>query len=132
MQGYVINLEQAALANEYFRQVLYTTKNCQLVVMSLRPGEEIGAEVHHLDQFIRCEAGEGKAIFDGIEHALSDGFAVVVPAGTKHNIVNTSVDKAMKLYTVYAPPNHRDGVIHKTKADAEANEEEHFDGTTSE
>jgi mannose-6-phosphate isomerase-like protein (cupin superfamily) len=132
MKGYVVDLEKATLANDYFRQVLYTAKHCQLVVMNLKPGEEIGMEVHHLDQFIRCEAGEGKAILDGVEHALGDGFAVVVPAGANHNIVNTSADKPMKLYTVYAPPNHLDGTVHKTKADAEANEGEHFDGTTTE
>lgn len=130
MKGFVINIEKASLENEYFRQVLYTDKNTQLVVMSLKPGEEIGAEVHKLDQFIRCEAGEGKAILDGIEHKISDGFAVIVPMGTLHNIINTSADKPMKLYTLYAPPNHRDGVIHKTKAEAEADEES-FDGKTS-
>ena len=98
--------------------------------MSLAPGEDIGQEVHQLDQFIRCEAGEGKAILDGVEHAISDGFAIIVPAGASHNIVNTS-KAAMKLYTVYSPPNHRDGVIHATKAEAGADEEE-FDSQTSE
>lgn len=132
MKGCVINIEKASLENEYFRKVLYTAKNSQLVVMSLKPGEEIGAEVHHLDQFIRVDAGEGKAILDGVEHKIGDGFAVVVPAGARHNIINTSKDKPMKLYTVYSPPNHRDGVVHKTKADAEADEEEHFDGKTTE
>ncbi len=131
MKGYVENIEKLSLENEYFRQVLYTAKNSQLVVMSLKPLEEIGAEVHQLDQFIRCEAGEGKAILDGVEHKISDGFAVIVPKGTLHNIINTSTDKPMKLYTVYAPPNHRDGVIHKTKAEAEADEES-FDGKTTE
>ncbi len=132
MKGYVINIEKVSVGNEYFRKVLYTAKSSQLVVMSLKPGEEIGAEVHHLDQFIRVEAGEGKAVLDGVEHAISDGFAVVVPAGAKHNIINTSGDKPMKLYTVYSPPNHRDGVIHKTKAEAEADEGERFDGKTTE
>ena len=130
MKGYVANIEQAALENENFRKVLYTAKNSQLVVMSLAPGEDIGQEVHQLDQFIRCEAGEGKAILDGVEHAISDGFAIIVPAGASHNIVNTS-KAAMKLYTVYSPPNHRDGVIHATKAEAGADEEE-FDSQTSE
>lgn len=130
-KGYVINIEKVSLENEYFRKVLYTAKNSQLVVMSLKPGEEIGAEVHHLDQFLRIEGGEGKAILDGVEHKVGDGFAVVVPAGAEHNIVNTSKDKPMKLYTVYSPPNHRDGVAHKTKADAEA-DEEHFEGKTTE
>ncbi len=132
MKGFVGNIEQLALANETFRTVLYTAKNCQLVVMSILPGEDIGEEIHQLDQFIRVEAGEGKAVLDGVEHGLSDGFAVVVPAGTKHNIINTSTDKPLKLYTLYAPPNHKDKTIHRTKADALADEEEHFDGITSE
>jgi mannose-6-phosphate isomerase-like protein (cupin superfamily) len=122
MKGYIGNIEQDSFANENFRKVLYTDENLQLVVMSLKPLEDIGEEVHQLDQFIHCEAGEGKAVLDGVEHAIGDGFAIVVPAGTKHNIVNTSKDKAMKLYTLYAPPNHKDGTIHKTKADAEAAE----------
>lgn len=132
MKGYVINIEKATLKNNYFREVLYTTKNSQLVVMSLKPHEEIGEEIHHLDQFIKCEAGEGKAILNGLTHKISEGFCVVVPAGAKHNIINTSSEKPLKLYTVYSPPNHQDGVIHKTKAEAETTEEEHFDGTTSE
>ena len=115
MKGYITNIEKASLENKYFRQVLYTAKNCQLVLMSLEPGEEIGAEVHHLDQFFRFEAGEGKVVLDGVEHALSNGFVVVVPAGANHNIINTSSDKPLKLYTLYSPPNHRDGVIHKTR-----------------
>jgi len=130
MKGYVINIEKASLENGYFRRVLYTAKSSQLVVMSLKPGEEIGEEIHHLDQFIRIEAGNGKAILDGKEHEISDGFAVVVPAGVKHNIINTSTEK-MKLYTVYSPPNHRDGVIHETKEEAEK-DDEHFDGKTTE
>lgn len=131
MKGYVVNIEKISLQNENFRKVLYTAKNSQLVVMSLKPGEDIGEEIHQLDQFIRCEAGEGKAILDGITHKISNGFSIIVPAGAKHNIVNTSSDKPLKLYTLYSPPNHRDGVIHKTKADAETNEE-HFDGVTTE
>lgn len=131
MNGYVENIEKLTLENDNFRKVLYTTKNCQLVVMSLKPGEEIGAEIHHLDQFLRCEAGEGKAILDGVEHVIGDGFAILVPAGTMHNIINTSSDKFLKLYTLYAPPNHRDGTIHVTKEQAEANEEE-FDSQTTE
>lgn len=131
MKGFIINIEKASLENEYFRKVLYTAKNCQLVVMSLKPGEDIGEEIHQLDQFIRCESGQGKAILDGVEHQISDGYSVIVPAGAKHNIINISSEKPLKLYTLYAPPNHRDGVIHKTKAEAEANEE-HFDGKTSE
>jgi len=133
MKGFVTNIEEETLANDYFRKVLYTDERVQLVVMSLLPGEDIGAEVHQLDQFIRVEAGEGKAVLDGVEHAISDGFAVIVPKGTLHNIINTSAEVPLKLYTVYAPPNHVDGTIHKTKADAEADEEhDHFDGKTTE
>ena len=131
MNGYVLNIEKLSLKNEDFRQVIYTAKNSQLVVMSLKPGEDIGSEVHQLDQFIRIESGEGKTILNGNEHQISAGFAVVVPAGVEHNIINTSQSEPMKIYTVYSPPNHKDGTIHKTKADAEANEE-HFDGKTSE
>lgn len=132
MKGYVNNIEELSLGNEDFRRVLYTAKNSQLVLMSLRPKEEIGEEVHHLDQFIRCEAGQGKAVLDGVVYDMSDGVVVLVPAGTLHNIINTSPDKPMKLYTLYSPPNHRDGVIHPTKADAVADKEEHFDGKTTE
>ena len=132
MKGYIASIEQISLENTNFRKVLYTAKYCQLVVMSLLPGEEIGAEVHHLDQFIRCEAGQGTAILDGVAHDITDGFVVVVPAGAKHNIINTSENQPMKLYTIYAPPNHRDGTIHPTKAQAEADEGEHFDGITTE
>ena len=131
MKGYVINIEKLSLENENFRRVLYTAKNSQLVVMSLKPGEDIGEEVHQLDQFIRCERGEGTAVLDGVSHAISDGFVVVVPAGTRHNIVNTSPTESLKLYTLYSPPNHRDGVIHVTKKQAEA-DTEHFDGKTTE
>ena len=132
MKGYITNIEKLSLKNENFRKVLYTAKNSQLVVMSLKPNEDIGSEVHQLDQFIRCEAGQGKAILDDVEHQISDGFAVVVPAGTKHNIINTSPDKELKLYTVYSPPNHKDETIHTTKKDAIADEDEHFDGKTTE
>lgn len=131
MKGYVVNIEKISLANRNFRKVLYTAKHSQLVVMSIEPHGEIGEEIHHLDQFIRCEAGRGKAILDGTEYSISDGFAIVVPAGTRHNIVNASLHDDLKLYTVYAPPNHRDGVIHKTRSEAMADEEE-FDGRTSE
>ena len=131
MKGYVNNLEEEALANNYFRKVVYTDARLQLVVMALKPLEDIGMESHHLDQFIRIEKGEGKAILDGEEHALTDGSVVIVPAETMHNIMNTSADKPMKLYTLYAPPNHRDGVVHHTRAAAEA-DNEHFDGKTTE
>lgn len=131
MKGFVTNIEKDAVENEYFRKVLYTDERVQLVVMSLLPLEEIGAEIHQLDQFIRVEEGEGKAILDGVEHELKAGYAVVVPKGALHNIINTSGEKPMKLYTVYAPPNHKDGTIHKTKAEAEADLGEHFDGATT-
>jgi len=131
MKGYIVNIEKLSLENENFRKVLYTAKNSQLVIMSLAPGEDIGEEIHHLDQFIRCEAGEGKAILDGVSHEITDGSVVVVPAGAKHNIINMSSGKALKLYTLYSPPNHRDGVVHKTKREAE-DDEEQFDGVTTE
>ena len=131
MKGYLLNIEERALANTYFREVLYTDKRVQLVLMSLLPNEEIGAEVHELDQFIRIEKGEGKAVLDGVEHRVSDGSAIVVPNGTHHNIINTSNTEPMKLYTLYAPPAHKDGLIHKTKAEALMNDLP-FDGVTSE
>lgn len=131
MKGYIAHIEKLALENEYFRKVLYTAKNSQLVIMSLKPGEDIGEEVHELDQFIRCEAGIGKAVLDGVTHEISDGFVVVVPSGARHNIINTSSDRPLKLYTLYSPPNHREGVIHQTKEQAEA-DDEHFDGATTE
>ncbi len=130
MNGYIINIEEAARDNDFFRKVLYTAKNSQLVVMSLLPGEEIGEEVHELDQFIRVEVGVGKAVLDGKESPLVDGSAVVVPAGLRHNIVNTG-GEPMKLYTVYSPPEHKDGTVHKMRQDA-LEQEEHFDGETTE
>jgi len=118
--GYVTDIEKETLKNSYFRKVLFTAKKSQLVVMSLQPHEEIGMEVHPVnDQFIRIESGIGKAVLSGKTHKIKDGYAVVVPAGTWHNIVNTSKVK-MKLYTVYSPPHHPKGTVHKTKADAEA------------
>ncbi|OIP78033.1 MAG: cupin domain-containing protein [Candidatus Portnoybacteria bacterium CG_4_8_14_3_um_filter_44_10] len=131
MNGYVIDLEKATAENNKFRQVLYTAENSQLVLMSLEPNQDIGEEVHELDQFIRVEKGEGKAVLDGVEHVLGDGYAVIIPAGTKHNIINGSDTNQMKLYTLYSPPEHRDGVIHETKEEAVA-DDEHFDGITSE
>ena len=130
MKGFVKNIEDIAVKNTDFRQVLYTAKNCQLVVMALKPGEEIGAEVHTLDQFFRVEEGTGAAVLDGVRTAIGAGFAVVVPAGANHNIINTG-SVPLKLYTIYAPPNHRDGVVHKTRAAAEA-DDEHYDGKTTE
>ncbi|MES2225335.1 MAG: cupin domain-containing protein [Patescibacteria group bacterium] len=131
MKGFVSNIEEDSLQNDNFREVLYTGTYMQLVVMSINPGEEIGEEVHGQDQFIRVEEGEGKAVLDGKEHELSDGFAVVVPAGTKHNIINTGTD-SLKLYTIYAAPHHKDGVIHKTKAAAEKDKTDEFLGDTTE
>lgn len=130
MQGFVQDIESLAVRNDAFRRVLYTAKHCQLVVMALKPGEEIGAEVHKLDQFFRVEAGTGDAVLDGVRTAIRAGFALVIPAGANHNIVNTG-SVPLKLYTLYAPPNHRDGVVHPTRAAAEA-DDEHFDGKTTE
>ena len=130
MNGFVQDIESIAVTNEEFRRVLYTAKNCQLVVMALKPQEEIGAEVHTLDQFFRVEEGSGEAILDGARTAIQAGSAVIVPAGANHNIINTGT-VPLKLYTVYAPPNHRDGVVHHTRQDAEA-DNEHFDGKTTE
>ena len=129
-KGYVQDIESLAIKNDEFRHVLYTAKNCQLVLMALRPKEEIGAEVHQADQFFRVEEGSGEVIIAGVRTAIRAGFAVVVPGGTEHNIINTG-SVSLKLYTLYAPPNHRDGVIHHTRADAEA-DHEHFDGKTTE
>jgi mannose-6-phosphate isomerase-like protein (cupin superfamily) len=130
MKGFVKNIEIIAGKNTDFRQVLYTAKNSQLVVMSLKPKEEIGAEVHKLDQFFRVEEGAGEAVLDGVHTEIKAGFAVLVPAGTNHNIINTG-SVSLKLYTLYSPPNHRDGVVHHTRADAEK-DNEHFDGKTTE
>lgn len=130
MKGFVQNLEGLAVDNVDFRRVLYTAKSCQLVLMALRPKEEIGAEVHELDQLFRVEEGSGEAVLDGVRTPIRAGFAVLVPAGTNHNIVNTGA-VPLKLYTVYSPPNHRDGVVHRTRAEADA-DKEHFDGKTTE
>lgn len=130
MKGYVQDIESITTDNCDFRRVLYTARNCQLVVMALKPQEDIGAEVHKLDQFFRVEAGSGEAVLDGVRTAIQAGYAVIVPAGARHNIINTG-SEPLKLYTLYAPPNHRDGVVHATRADAEA-DTEHFDGKTSE
>jgi mannose-6-phosphate isomerase-like protein (cupin superfamily) len=126
MAGYVTDIEKKTLDNTYFREVLFTAPHSQLVVMALRPGEEIGMEVHaNVDQFIRIEAGQGKAILNGKEHALEDGSAIVIPAGTNHNIINVSTSVSLKLYSIYTPPEHPHGTIHKNKAEAEAYEREH-------
>ena len=128
MKGYVTNIEQETLANTKFRRVLYTAKFSQLVVMSIPPGGEIGEETHHLDQFLRIEQGAGKAILDDVVHDITDAWAIVVPAGTKHNFINTG-DVDLKLYSIYSPPEHKDKTVHETKADVT---EEHFDGVTTE
>ncbi len=126
MAGYVGNIEELTENNQNFRQVVFTAPHSQLVVMSLKPGEDIGEEVHpDVDQFFRIEEGEGKVVIDGQESALYEGFAVVVPAGARHNVINTSADKMLKLYTIYSPPNHPDGTIHQTKAEAEVYEAAH-------
>ena len=130
-KGFADDIESLTLANTDFRKVLYTAKNSQLVVMSIAPGEDIGEEVHHLDQFIRIEQGKGKAILDGAEHELEDDWAIVIPAGMKHNVVNTG-EEPLKLYSIYSPPEHLDGVVHATKADALADKEDEFDGKTTE
>ena len=131
MKGFVQNIETLTLKNNNFRTVLYTAKNCQLVVMAISVGEEIGGEVHKLDQFLRIEQGEGQAILDGKVHKIVEGTVILVPQGTEHNIINTG-KVPLKLYTLYSPPNHKDGKVHRTKADAEADEGEHFDGETTE
>lgn len=131
MKGFVTNIEAATLQNEHFRQVLYTAERSQLVVMCIPVGEDIGEEVHKdTDQFIRIEQGEGQSILDGVERELTDGSVVVIPAGVRHNIKNTSESVALKLYTLYSPPHHEDGTIHATKADAD-NDDEHFTGETT-
>ena len=130
MKGFVQDIEDIAVKNDEFRRVLYTARNCQLVVMALKPGEEIGAEVHTLDQFFRVEEGTGEAVLDGVRTAIRAGFAVIVPAGANHNIINTG-SVSLKLYTLYAPPNHRDGVVHQTRDEAESDDEQ-FDGKTTE
>ena len=132
MHGYKENIEKLVVENNDFRRVLYTGKHSQLVAMTLQTGEEIGVEVHpENDQFFRFESGEGKVLIDGNEYAVADGDVAIVPAGAEHNIINTSATAALKLYTIYSPAHHRDGVIHPTKAIALADEEE-FDGQTTE
>ena len=130
MKGFVQDIEGLAVTNDEFRRVLYTAEHCQLVVMALKTNEEIGAEIHKLDQFFRVEEGTGEAVLDDVRTAIRAGFAVVVPAGANHNIINTG-SVPLKLYTLYAPPNHRDGVVHHSRDDAEV-DNEHFDGKTTE
>ena len=130
MKGYVQNIESITVKNTDFRRVLYTARNSQLVVMALKPGEEIGMEAHIPDQFFRVEAGSGEVVLAGTMTKIQAGFSVLVPGGTQHNIINTG-KVPMKLYTIYAPPNHRDGVVHHMRAEAEK-DNEHFDGKTTE
>ncbi|MFC1787085.1 cupin domain-containing protein [Halobacteriota archaeon] len=132
MKGFTANIEKDTLKNENFRKVLYTSKHSQLVLMSLKPNEDIGMEVHsENDQFFRFEKGHGKCIIDGNEYEVGDDIAVVVPAGAKHNIINTSNTEELKIYTIYSPAHHKDGIIRATKEEAEAREAD-FDGVTTE
>ncbi len=132
MKGFNANIEEETLENSNFRKVLYTGENCQLVLMSLKANEDIGMEIHEdNDQFFRFEAGKGKCIIDGHEYEVEDGSSIIVPAGAEHNIINTSDSTELKMYTIYSPPHHKDGIIRETKEEAEENEED-FDGETTE
>lgn len=132
MKGFHSNIEEDTLENTNFRKVLYTSKHSQLVLMALKPGQDIGMEVHNEnDQFFRFEAGTGKVVIDGNEYEVSDGSAVIVPVGAEHNVINTSDTEMLKMYTIYSPPHHQDGVLRETKEDAESSEP-HYDGTTTE
>lgn len=132
MKGYFAPIEKDTIANTNFRKVVYTGKHSQLVLMSLKPNEEIGMEVHpDNDQFFRFEKGVGKVIIDGNEYEVMDGSAIVVPAGAQHNVINMSATEDLKLYTIYSPAHHKDGIVRATKEEAMASEEE-FDGTTTE
>ena len=127
MNGYITNIEKETLENEDYRRVLFTAKNSQLVVMAIQPGDEIGEETHHLDQFIRLEEGQAQVVMDDESQVVQEDWAFVIPAGVKHNVINTG-GNTLKLYSVYSPPEHKDGVVHATKSDEQ---EEHFDGITS-
>lgn len=133
MKGYVDDIERATLGNEDFRRVLYTGKNLQLVLMTLPPGCDIGEEVHeHRDQFFRIEEGEGVIRIDGVDNRVEDDFAVIVPAGARHNVINTG-NAPLRLYTIYGPPEHKDGVIHRDKAQAERDHDnDEWEGETTE
>lgn len=131
MDHFLIDIEEATVKNDNFRKVLFTAQKSQLVLMSLKPGEDIGAETHELDQFIRVESGRGTAQLNGKDFPIQDGSALVIPAGTKHNIINSGKDGPLKLYTIYSPPEHKDGIVHRTKQDAQADHEDHFDGKTT-
>lgn len=132
MKGFKTNIERDTVKNKNFRKVLYTAKHCQLVLMSLKPKEEIGLETHpENDQFFRFEAGRGRVEIDGNKYTVKDGDAVIIPAGAKHNVINTSATEDLRMYTIYSPPHHKDQIVRKTKAEAEANDKE-FDGKTTE
>jgi mannose-6-phosphate isomerase-like protein (cupin superfamily) len=131
MNHFCINIEQETLKNKDFRRVLFTTELSQLVLMCIPPKEEIGKEIHHLDQFIRVEKGRGEAIIDKVHHVLEDGSALVIPKGAEHNIVNTSPDQDLLLYTIYTPPEHKKDTIHHSKKEADNDKEDEFDGKTS-
>jgi mannose-6-phosphate isomerase-like protein (cupin superfamily) len=132
MKGFKTNIEKDTLRNKNFRKVLYTSKHSQLVVMSLKPKEDIGMETHpENDQFLRFEGGRGRVEIDGNKYTVKDGDAVIIPAGAKHNVTNMSSTEALQLYTIYSPPHHKDGIVRKTKEEAQANDAE-FDGKTTE
>lgn len=132
MKGFKSNIEKDTLKNKNFRKVLYSASHCQLVLMSLKPKEEIGLETHkENDQFFRFEAGRGRVEIDGNKYTVKDGDAVIIPAGAKHNVINISATEDLKMYTIYSPPHHKDQIVRKTKEEAEANDQE-FDGKTTE
>lgn len=124
--GFVANIEKETLDNDNFRKVLFTSDYGQLVVMNLLPNEEIGEEIHHVDQFFRLEKGQAKIIIDGKENSLTDGHVAIVPSGSKHNVINTSSSEFLKLYTIYMPPQHKDGTIHKTREEGELDKKDHY------
>ena len=127
MTGYIDNIEEKTINNDYFREVVFTGRHCQLVVMCLKPGEEIGSEVHkNVDQFFRIEKGKGKVVINGKEKQVINGVGIVVPAGSEHNLINISTSNDLKLYTIYSPPQHKDGIVHKTKEDAMADGTDHL------
>jgi mannose-6-phosphate isomerase-like protein (cupin superfamily) len=132
MKGFISNIEKDTLENKNFRKVLYTGRNSQLVLMSISPKEEIGEEVHTLDQFFRVESGMGLVVIDDVSTEIADGSAIIVPAGAKHNVINISETDDLKLYTIYSPPEHKDQVIHASKEEAMADIEDEFDGKTTE
>ncbi len=131
-KGFKADLEKETKKNSYFRRVLYTAQHSQIVLMSLKPKEEIGEEVHKkIDQFFRFESGRGVVVINGVVHRIRDGDAILVPAGSRHNVINTSQNSALKFYTIYSPPDHKDKIIHRTKAEAMLKDKE-FDGKTTE